>query len=268
MLKPLIKYEWKAMAWKYAAPFLVYLAALALGAILIHAGGDARVWGFALIFGGLFALAVVVFLAFFQRYHRNLYGAEGHLMFTLPVRGEALLFAKLLVSFIWFTIYLVLCCVVVLVCGAVISGIVGLHPDFSAIWSAFAANWNEFLLMLLYYIVLVLGSILEIYFAITVAHLELWGKFGKLMGFLSYVVVTVVQYLPFWIIDTVLKVDVSSPNLFTFELTTSAPGKEMVQMVAVPATTAFWVSLAYITAFYVGVFFLTSWLMRRHTSIK
>ena len=53
-------------------------------------------------FLGLFALSVVAFVLMIQRFYKNLLRDEGYLAMTLPVSVDEQLFAKLIVSFVWF----------------------------------------------------------------------------------------------------------------------------------------------------------------------
>ena len=59
-------------------------------------------------FLGLFALTVVAFVLMIQRFYKNLLRDEGYLAMTLPVSADEQIWAKLLVSFVWFTAVTVL----------------------------------------------------------------------------------------------------------------------------------------------------------------
>lgn len=66
-------------------------------------------------FLGLFALAVVAFVLMIQRFYKNLLRDEGYLAMTLPVSVDEQIWAKLLVSFVWFAAVTVLSAVAMLV---------------------------------------------------------------------------------------------------------------------------------------------------------
>lgn len=66
-------------------------------------------------FLGLFALAVVAFVLMIQRFYKNLLRDEGYLAMTLPVSVDEQIWAKLLVSFVWFAAVTVLSTVAMLV---------------------------------------------------------------------------------------------------------------------------------------------------------
>lgn len=265
MLKHLIKYEWKAMRWHYAVPFLVYIVAAVVCLAIAKTYPIATVLVITL---GLFALAVLMFYTFFQRYNSNLYGNEGYLMFTLPVKTEELLFSKALVSFIWFTLYMVL--IFAVICFAALRFSTHIHagelPPLTEIWNALYPHIGDFLLVLFYYIVSILSGILYIYFAITVSKFAIWRRFGVLMGFVAYAVINIVEFIPIWILEFGFhaKVDVAQ-NLVKIQRE-SGPAHVNIQIGSLSGW--FWLLLPYTIAFAVGTFFLIAWLMRKFTSLK
>lgn len=112
---------------------LLLLAALAgVSAKLIDSGVDNRLLDvfsalfIAGFFIGLFAVMVIAFVLMIQRFYKNLMGDEGYLMLTLPVTVDAHIFAKLLVSFIWFAVTALVCMLSVLIMA-------GVNVDFSDI---------------------------------------------------------------------------------------------------------------------------------------
>lgn len=50
------------------------------------------------------AICVMCVVMMIERFYKNLLGREGYLMFTLPVSVDALVWAKLIVSFTWFVV--------------------------------------------------------------------------------------------------------------------------------------------------------------------
>lgn len=263
MLSKLIKYEWKAMRWQYAVPFLVYIIASVFALAIGH--WHPIISGL-ILFGGLFALAVLMFFSFFRRYNSNLYGNEGYLMFTLPVRTEGLLLSKALVSFIWFTLYLLLTIAVVVVAMLVMVSNPHIQfPEMNHLGAEILAHVGDILLILFYYIVGILSGILDIYFAITVSKLGIWHRFGVFMGFVAYVVINIVRGIPIWILGFVLhaKID-ATQNIIKIAETNSAHATLTISSL----TVSYWVMLLYSIAFAVGTFFLTAWIMRKYTSLK
>lgn len=116
MLRKLIKYEVQATA-RLMLPLYLIVLLLGVGARLATRFLDAAldlpaVWdgvlhfisilvviGFAL---GVIAAFAAAFVLMIVRFSSNLLGDEGYVMFTLPVSDHQLVWAKLLVSTLWF----------------------------------------------------------------------------------------------------------------------------------------------------------------------
>lgn len=102
MLTKLLKYEFRATA-RVMLPLYLILLATALGANLSTRGmgdlGTLLVLAFALAILAVFIMSVVIMA---QRFRQNLLGDEGYLMFTLPVSVHHHLWAKMIVSAVWF----------------------------------------------------------------------------------------------------------------------------------------------------------------------
>ncbi len=75
-------------------------------------------------FLGLFALGVVAMVLMIQRFYRNLLRDEGYLSMTLPVSTDEQIWAKLIVSFVWFaavTLLILLAMLLMICIGSSIS---------------------------------------------------------------------------------------------------------------------------------------------------
>lgn len=108
MLIKLLKNEFIATGRIMGAVYAAYivLAAYILGSYYVHreTATTAQMIGVILlvvISMCSFILTVVVMISNFQK---SLYGDQGYLSFTLPVKGSSLLFSKILTSIIWFAI--------------------------------------------------------------------------------------------------------------------------------------------------------------------
>ncbi len=76
----------------------------------------------------VFAVCVAALIVMIERFYKNLLGSEGYLMFTLPVSVDALVWAKLLVSFIWFAatvVAVVLAVLLLAVVGTSLGNVIG-----------------------------------------------------------------------------------------------------------------------------------------------
>lgn len=116
MLKKLIGYEFRATRRVFLPAYLVLVILSALNGISLAISWN---WdtGVTLPSGLLMIVYFVVMMAIgilslaymIVRYHRNLLGDEGYLMFTLPVRPSQHLWSKAIVSTIWMIVTTILC---------------------------------------------------------------------------------------------------------------------------------------------------------------
>lgn len=117
MLGKLIKNEFKQTAQSLVA---VYSAAGIAIAIMLLSYVTKVTWigvtgSFALVVIGFAAIAMT-FIMVINNFARSLYGSQGYLSFTLPVKCSNLLFSKFIVSFIWIIVgYIVSFCTILIV---------------------------------------------------------------------------------------------------------------------------------------------------------
>ena len=113
MLGKLIKHEFRATG-RTMLPLLAAVLLLSpVAGLLIRLIDKESFQGFSRFAGVLAVIAFFVLLAalcvtslviMVSRFRNSLLLDEGYLSFTLPVRTEALIFSKLIVSFVWFTV--------------------------------------------------------------------------------------------------------------------------------------------------------------------
>ena len=124
MLSKLIKYEFKATARKMLPLMAAVVALAALSGVSVMMLDKAEDYGFLTavfvatlmaFFVCIFAVCVMAFVVMIQRFYNNLLGSEGYMMFTLPVSVDALVWAKLIVSFVWFLATAVTCVLAMIV---------------------------------------------------------------------------------------------------------------------------------------------------------
>lgn len=133
MLGKLLKYEIKHSA-RYTAA--IYLATLAFAAISVIALLFNSTWlgvmsCFMLYFAGV-ASVIVTLVSVIKNFYDTLYGKQGYLTFTLPVKGSTILLSKLIVSVLWIVVGF-------LVMGATLAVILFYAKDKSAgIFDSFA----------------------------------------------------------------------------------------------------------------------------------
>lgn len=198
MLLKLLKYDMKSTSLKMFMVFAVYavvcilvphvIAFFKLNAALIYIVLTAPI--------GAIALCVLVFVFAFQRYAGNLYGSEGYLMFTLPVKGRMIIVSKIIMAFVWFTVASILSIASFATFFAVAS-------HFSDSVAVAARSIGQFLLrfqvmslVITMCILSTLKFIVQVYFSITVSKLTLWRKLGVLVGILTFIAINYVETIP------------------------------------------------------------------------
>ena len=124
MLSKLIKYEFKATARKMLPLMAAVVALAALSGVSVMMLDKAEDYGFLTavfvatlmaFFVCIFAVCVMAVVVMIQRFYNNILGSEGYMMFTLPVSVDALVWAKLIVSFVWFLATAVTCVLAMIV---------------------------------------------------------------------------------------------------------------------------------------------------------
>ncbi len=132
MLGKLIKYEFKATARRMLPLIIAVLVLSLLSSFSVMRLDSTDDYGVVQIFFilivvafiiGIIALSVMSVVVFIDRFYKNLLGAEGYLMFTLPVSVDALVWAKLIVSFIWFVLATLVIIAAMLILGLVTSSL-------------------------------------------------------------------------------------------------------------------------------------------------
>lgn len=143
MLGKLIKYEFKATGrtmLPLIAAVLVLAALSGMSVILLDRETSYGILQaiFVLIliafFACIFALGVMALVMMIERFYKNLLGSEGYLMFTLPVSVDALVWSKLIVSFIWFLVTAAVSVLAVLILMAISASHAFTIDEFSFIW--------------------------------------------------------------------------------------------------------------------------------------
>lgn len=197
MLGKLLKYELKHSARYVMSIYGCALAAsifMLLG-MLVKVTWITVVGSILLYFIGI-ACVIVTVVAVIKNFYDTLYGKQGYLTFTLPVKCKTLLFSKVLVSFFW----IILSCVLMAVIFALIflnaknqtadafvgiidaikvSGILDTLPSFAMI--------VKFLLILAFVALMYMLTFVGfVYFSVTVANTRALQNHPKLFGFLIF----------------------------------------------------------------------------------
>jgi hypothetical protein len=257
MLLKLLKYEFKSTGLRFLSAFAVY--AVVIGAMLIfarNANPDFQALAIAAIMFCIIGLFIVTFITLFQRYNTNLYGSEGYLMFTLPVGGKMLLLSKLISALVWEVVYCGVFGMTVLLITARYGALPSVNKFFEGVWSL----RGELPPYLVAAVAGILFTAMSIYFAITVSKLPVWRGAGVVMGFVAFFVVNVIQSVP-----SIFFKQISWTTSITFNEHTQVIHhlNDYQQFVGY-----LWITIAYILVLCVGLFFATSCLMEKRTSLK
>lgn len=210
---------------------------------------------------GIFAVIIITVVMLFQRYNDNLYSSEGYLMHTLPTSGKKLLASKLFTAFIWITAAFLLSFAAL--ASACNIGAIILKTNLSGEMVRFIKGFGNYIFVpsrvpiyIVEYILYLAMFLLQIYFSISVARLDVWHKFGKFMGVVTFFAVEIITSIPGFIYDNdcLVKIGNITNKLKIFGKMT-AYGSEIVSIV-----TAVIVCVA--------LFFSTAYLLERKTSLK
>ncbi|MBR5376997.1 MAG: hypothetical protein IK139_06920 [Lachnospiraceae bacterium] len=151
----------------------------------------------AIYYVGIIAANIVTMVYLVMRYYRNLYTSQGYLTFTLPVRTDQIITAKVVTGWVWMLLCFICTILSVMIAAiGIISQIQIPVEDFQQIMTEFMQGSYIFtpqfsLTILLTIIVSALASVLLLYFCITVG--QLWAKHKILGAVICYVVLYVVN---------------------------------------------------------------------------
>lgn len=161
MLRKLIKHEFRATS-RVMLPLYLVLLATAIGANFSTRGLMELDNTFLNLLGGLLVVAFVIAITgvclmslvlMVQRFHKNLLGDEGYVMFTLPASIHQHVWSKLIVSAVWFAAtFLAVCLAMVIMVyevGFMNSFFHGLGRMFQELTAYYALNGSALVLEIL-----------------------------------------------------------------------------------------------------------------------
>lgn len=132
---------------------------------------------------GIIAVWVMTFWMMISRFYKNLLGDEGYLMFTLPASVHSHIWAKIIVSLLWFLFvgFVVAALIFGLMISLTVSDFAQLmrgFPEFREVWQfvcrAFDYNTGEMIIFALEFIAIVffgaVGACLQFYAAMAVGQ--------------------------------------------------------------------------------------------------
>lgn len=164
MLGKLLKYDLmhEARTFLGMGTAVLLLSAIASASLNLDRTGDISSMIIMILAMVLMGVAVASVVLVFQSYSKNLFGREGYLMLTLPVRRGALLASKCISAMIWFVFMML----VAMLSVFIITG----DAVFRVIFAAMGQGlfWYYMLLGLLG----VMSLIISVYLIITVANIS------------------------------------------------------------------------------------------------
>lgn len=171
---------------------------------------------------GLFAICVATFIYIIMRFYKNLFSNEGYLMHTLPVNSWQLLSSKVIVSFVWqllevlligFSIFCILACQESF---DAVSNFLNAYGGFDAfIYYATGMSVGGFWCYVIFFGILsILSGILMPYVSICIG--QLWQKHKLAGAFLAYFVIMFVMQIISGIYTSFVTTDASSMETASF----------------------------------------------------
>lgn len=273
MLGKLIKNEFKSSA--HSVMNIYIAAAVALAAMLLSYAVKVTwvgvIGSIALIIIGLICV-VITLVAVVTNFNRTLYGAEGYLSYTLPVKSSALLASKAIVSFIWVLLsYIFMIATFFIVFAYVQSSIgeevgsmmdmmmatVGL-PSMQAIGKALAVTAVGMFIQIAVFVS-------AVFFAVTVANIRPFQRFGIFTAlavfFLIYIVMQVLLYVATTYVPLTVVIDTAGKIVFSFSTSMAAKGAQEGMVIGIAG---FVIELLIASGLFVG----TNALMKTKINLK
>jgi hypothetical protein len=264
MLGKLLKYEFKATGRTFL-PMYALLIVMALVTKFFNSSNldyynTPRIISVIVFVVVIVAVSVMTLVIAIQRFNKNLLSDEGYLSFTLPVKAHSHIDAKMIVSFVWTVLSVLISILAILVSFADRNMLDQFGRFFGALPDAVREIGGGFYVVLLECIVLavvsVLGGIVEIYAAVTIGNLS--SKHRLLVG--------VGAYIGFWIVQQII----STTIMNGFGLTQYFASLRLASTAAVvgAAESALLGLIIYCLIFGVLFYFLTEWLLRKKLNLE
>lgn len=198
MLVKLLKYEFKDTARVIPILYLCVAVMAVLTFIARQTGVTSflNTTGVFLIFAAI-ALYIVTVILLIMRYYKSLYGNEGYLMFTIPVKPHLLLASKSIIAVLWMALSGIVSAGAAFLSAYLLGGGLDIH----GIWLELQ-KYNLTNLIYLFIPMLLLSIvwfISQVFFAITLSNLSIFHR----MGFGAAILIYIVMYFVFQIIQVI-----------------------------------------------------------------
>ncbi len=211
-----------------------------------------RTFSMLLYIGLVIGVLVMTFVIMIQRFHKNLLGDEGYLMFTLPVKSWQLILSKLLVSMLWF----ILSFLTVMSSVLIIANVPNLFGEIGKILDSMRSYLGAggLVLIPLTPVVSIAYAIITIYDSMTIGHL--FSRHRVLASFGAYIGLYIISQIASSV--AVLIFPSSNTNMFTENVMLSAE-QAIVFIISI---------LSVFTLLAVGNFILANTILKKKLNLE
>ncbi len=206
MLGKLIKYEFKATSRYFVPIFIAMILVFFINSLLVYANlnyveVNEVVVGImiALTFGVIIALSIIGIYVSAKRFAQGVFGDEGYLTNTLPVKTHEIIISKTVVMFLFGLFsFIVMAVSIGMVCVAMYSSLPpeGIKSFWDSLEQAYPFITSDLILAIVFFMIsLIIGMIsspLLIFLCVSIGHLKAFVSHKYLVGILSYVIITVI----------------------------------------------------------------------------
>ena len=206
MLGKLIKYEFKATSRYFVPIFIAMILVFFINSLLVYANlnyvevNDVVVGiMIALTFGVIIALSIIEIYVSAKRFAQGVFGDEGYLTNSLPVKTHEIIISKTVVMFLFGIFSLIVMVVSIgMVCVAMYSSLSpeGIKSFWDSLEQAYPFITSDLILAIVFFMIsLIIGMIsspLLIFLCVSIGHLKAFVSHKYLVGILSYVIISII----------------------------------------------------------------------------
>lgn len=206
MLGKLIKYEFKATSRYFVPIFIAMILVFFINSLLVYANlnyveVNEVVVGImiALTLGVIIALSIIEIYVSAKRFAQGVFGDEGYLTNTLPVKTHEIIISKTVVMFLFGLFsFIVMVFSIGMVCVAMYSSLPpeGIKSFWDGLEQAYPFITSDLILAIVFFMIsLIIGMIsspLLIFLCVSIGHLKAFVSHKYLVGILSYVIISII----------------------------------------------------------------------------
>lgn len=262
MIGKLLKHEWKAtyktFLCMYGALGIIFITAFLGRGLRIDFMSELAVFAMSC---AVLPVIIIYFVTILKRYQTNIYGAEGYLTNTLPVKPWEILLSKFVVAVFWGVATLVIGVVFgILMMWALGIAYVALS-DIPMIFSELVRmyGFGEIFLVLATFFVFSLTTILQMYLSISIANLPVVTKANGLVALIAYFVLGRVSVAGLNGVYTILGAKYDETAYYMMSAV-ECVGDMVSEYVGITLVVGIGFALVY--------FFATHYILKKHFSIR